>query len=139
MHSHRSFAEWLIPCTAILFLCFVTSSPAFPQGFQSADLSRFRNVGAVALSPDGHRIAYTVVLRDGPGRPSPQIWILDVATGISSRLAGEKERTSGPKWSPDGKSLAYFGGEGDQSGLWVARADGSGAAGGHRRLRRRPR
>jgi len=129
MHSYRSFARpWLLRFSVLLLFCFLWPKPAATQGLQSADLSRFRNVGSVALSPDGHRIAYTVVLRDRPGRPYSQIWILDVATGKSSRLAGEKERTSGPKWSPDGKSLAYFGGDDDESGLWVAQANGSGAS-----------
>ena len=128
MHSQQSFARRPLLRFAVLFFsCFLAPRPAPAQGLQSADLSRFRSVGAVALSPDGHRIAYTVVRRDRPGRPYSQIWILDVASGNSSRLAGENDRTSGPKWSPDGKSLAYFGGEDDESGLWVAHADGSAA------------
>jgi dipeptidyl aminopeptidase/acylaminoacyl peptidase len=100
--------------------------PAAAQGLQSADLSRFRSVGTVELSPDGQRIAYTVTMRDRPGRPYSQIWIMEVTTGKSTRLGGEKDRTAGPKWSPDGKWIAYFGGEGDQAGLHVAKPDGSG-------------
>ncbi len=128
MHSNCSIAKLAYPMFALLlFSCFLVLGPASAQGLQSADLSRLRNVGAVAFSPDGQRIAYTVVLRDRPGRPYSQIWLLDVATGKSARLGSEKDRASGPLWSPDGKLLAYFGGEEDQSGLWVAHSDGSSA------------
>ncbi|HMD32853.1 MAG TPA: S9 family peptidase [Candidatus Acidoferrales bacterium] len=108
-------------------LAAAAAPPARAQGLQSADISRFRSVGSAELSPDGHRIAYTVAMRDRPGRPYSQIWFFDLATGKSTRLDGEKESTGGPKWSPDGKWLAYFGGEGDDSGLHVVAADGSGA------------
>ena len=60
------------------------SSPA--QGLVSKDLYRFRAVGHVALSPDNHRIAYTVTMYDRPGRPYSQIWIMDLSTAAPVRL-----------------------------------------------------
>ena len=51
---------------------------------------------------------------------------MDLSTAASIRLGGEKEASSNPHWSPDGKWLSYSAGEGDKSGLWVAHADGSG-------------
>jgi len=112
---------------ASTFVWLVAAAPAPAQGLQASDLSRMRNVGAVEISPDGRRIAYTIVMRDRPGRPYSQIWLYDVPSGKSSRLGGEKESTGGPKWSPDSKRLAYFGGEDGQEGLRVAAADGTGA------------
>ena len=97
------------------------------QGLVSSDLYRFRAVGQVALSPDNHRVAYTVTMYDRPGRPYSQTWIMDLSTAAAIRLGGEKEASSNPRWSPDGKWLSYTAGEGDKSGLWVAHADGSGA------------
>ncbi|MGO8819363.1 MAG: prolyl oligopeptidase family serine peptidase [Terriglobia bacterium] len=97
------------------------------QGLVSSDLYRFRAVGQVALSPDGHRIAYTVTMYDRPGRPHSQVWMMDLSTAASTRLGGEKEASSNPIWSPDGKWLTYSAVGGDKSGLWVAHADGSGA------------
>src|ERR1700720_1737799 len=61
------------------------------QGLASNDLSRFRLVGAAVLSPDGHRIAYTVILFDRPGRSAPQLWIMDLATQKPIRIGGEKD------------------------------------------------
>jgi dipeptidyl aminopeptidase/acylaminoacyl peptidase len=95
------------------------------QGFASNDLSRLRSVGDVALSPDGHHLAYNVAMRDEPGRPYGQLWILDLTTQKSIRLGGDKDRGGGALWSPDGKWLAFFGRQGDKPGLMIARPDGS--------------
>ena len=97
------------------------------QGLQSGDLARFRSVGQLDVSPDGRKVAYSVTMRDGPGRPYTQLWILDVATQQSVHVGGTDASGGNPLWSPDGKTLAYSGGQGDQAGLWVAHPDGSGA------------
>src|SRR6266852_4364848 len=95
------------------------------QGLSSGDLSRLRSVGSVELSPDGRRIAYTVTMRDRPGRPYGQLWIMDVATQKSVRVGGEKDSGGGPLWSPDGKWFAFQGHQGEKGGLFVASPDGS--------------
>jgi dipeptidyl aminopeptidase/acylaminoacyl peptidase len=50
-----------------------------------------------------------------------------VATGTSTRLGSDKEGASGPRWSRDGRQIAYFGREDSGAGVFVSRADGSGA------------
>jgi dipeptidyl aminopeptidase/acylaminoacyl peptidase len=103
----------------------VAAPPSVAESLQSGDLSRFRSVDQVELSPDGRRIAYTVVLFDRSGRPYSQIWIRNLVTQESRRLGDETQATSGPTWSPDGKRLAYLSGEGEKLRLTVAQADGS--------------
>ena len=95
------------------------------QGLASSDLSRFRAVGDAVLSPDGHHVAYPVISYDRPGRPAPQLWVMDLATQKSIRIGGEKDVTANPRWSPDGKWLAFQGRVGDKHGLLLARPDGS--------------
>jgi len=111
------------------FFCFLglLTCGAFSnaQGLRSSDLSRLRSVGAVELSPDAQRIAYTIIMRDRPGRPYSQLWIMELATQKSLRIGGEKDATGSPRWSPDGKWLALHGSIGDKGGIFVARADGS--------------
>jgi dipeptidyl aminopeptidase/acylaminoacyl peptidase len=105
----------------------IGAAAAQTRGLQSSDLLRLRSVGEVKFSPDGSRVAYTVINNDGPGRPYSQLWIMTVADNKSNRLGGEKEQSSNPEWSPDGRSIAYEGRIGDKSGLIVANADGSNA------------
>src|SRR5215472_11682499 len=103
MHD-RSHA--LVGRSALLMglLCIAaTAMHAQSQGFVSADLSKFRNVGQVALSPDGRTVAYTVTMRNQPRRPYSQLWIMDLATQKATRVGDEKSRGSQPQWSPDGR------------------------------------
>jgi dipeptidyl aminopeptidase/acylaminoacyl peptidase len=112
-------------CFVFLIVLLIGAQASDAQGLSSGDLSRLRSVGSVELSPDGHRIAYSVTMRDRPGRPWGQLWIMDVDTKKSVRVGGEKDSGGGPLWSPDGKWIAFDGHQGEKGGLFVARPDGS--------------
>jgi dipeptidyl aminopeptidase/acylaminoacyl peptidase len=99
------------------------------NGFQPGDLYKFQSVGTVAFSPDGREIVYTIVYRDRPGRPYPQIRVMDVATRKSARLGGAEEATGDPMWSPDGQWIAYFGSADGHGELKIAHPDGTGTVG----------
>ena len=126
MHSRFRFVFLRVVSGFLSAVALLVSTPCgAAQGLASNDISHLRSVGSVELSPDGRRIAYTIVMRDRPGRPYGQLWMMDVGTQKSARVGGEKDAAGGPLWSPDGKSLAFEGSIADKSGLFVARADGS--------------
>jgi dipeptidyl aminopeptidase/acylaminoacyl peptidase len=73
------------------------------------------------ISRDGKRIAYT---RSGEGRSAHrfELWICDIDGGAHRRLTTEHAMVMQPKWSPDGRQLAFVGAveEGDaESRLWI--------------------
>src|ERR1700733_14146565 len=108
------------------FMLLVGLAPSvFPTGFQSADLLKLRAVGAVQISPDGSKIAYTVTRNDSPRRAFGQLWVMTIADGKSIPLSAGDDPSGNPEWSPDGKWIAYTGKLGDKSGLLIARPDGS--------------
>jgi dipeptidyl aminopeptidase/acylaminoacyl peptidase len=100
-------------------------APSTSKLLQPSDVYHLRSIGDVQLSPDGAHIAYTVVQNDRPGRPYSQIWIVDSASRQPARLGSPAGRASTARWSPDGKSIAYMGSEGEKSGLLIANADGT--------------
>ena len=79
-------------------LTFLYAAP-----FISKDHLKLRSVGAVEISSDGKRIAYTVDALDQPGRRYSQIWVLSIEDGKSTLLAGAAARSSETLWSPDGR------------------------------------
>jgi dipeptidyl aminopeptidase/acylaminoacyl peptidase len=116
----RSRITFYLPCVVLLA---AIATPACAQ-LLTSDLSRLRSIGAVALSPDNHYIAYTITMRDHPGRPYGQLWVMDLSTEKSVRLGGDKPASS-PLWSGDGKWIAFHGADGDKHGLLIAHPDGS--------------
>lgn len=109
------------------FLCVTPPLHAQQNRLQSSDLTRFRDVAQTAISPDGSNIAYTVLNYDKPGRPYPQLWLMDVATGRSARVGDANSANGNPIWSPDGKWIAYAGEAQGKHGLCIVGSDGSDA------------
>jgi dipeptidyl aminopeptidase/acylaminoacyl peptidase len=115
----------LIRCIAVSSFCAVLlTTTAHAQVLTSSDLSRLRSIGSVALSPDAHSIAYTITMRDRPGRPYGQLWVMEVNSGRIVRLGGDKP-AGNPLWSIDSKWIAFTGSDGDKQGLMIAHPDGS--------------
>ena len=75
-----------------------------------------------AISPEGKRVAVGVK----PSGPPENIWIYDVDRGTRVLLAPDENGAPyNPRWSSDGKLVAYRTTEGKTSALNVRAADGS--------------
>jgi dipeptidyl aminopeptidase/acylaminoacyl peptidase len=129
VHEMRQVLRFVLfrslAASLLLLIVLALSPRELAQGLATSDLPKLRSVGAVALSPDGRHLAYTVTMFDEPGRPYGQLWIMDLTTQKSIRIGSDKDRGGSPLWSPDGKSLAFTGKQGDKHGLMIAKADGS--------------
>jgi Tol biopolymer transport system component len=62
-------------------------------------------LGGLRISPDGGTVAFA---RMDPRTDRYDIWTIDLATGIPSRLTNEPTGVGDRVWSPDGRSVAYF-------------------------------
>lgn len=126
VRSH-GLSRWIAAQFAMIAaLAFLCSVPSFAQDrLQTSDLSRFREAGDTAISPDGANIAYTVLNFDKPGRPYLQLWVMNIATGRSARIGSANSIGSNPVWSRDSRWIAYQGEALGKSGLCIADADGS--------------
>ena len=77
-------------------------------------------VGDPQLSPDGKWVAYTVTdysLKDNRG--TARIWLADVASGQTRRLTAGPGSDRQPRWSPDGRTLAFVSTRESGAQLWV--------------------
>jgi dipeptidyl aminopeptidase/acylaminoacyl peptidase len=80
------------------------------------------------LSSDGRQVAFVRTTTDlTSGRRNADIWIVaaDGSSGPKPLIEGEKSETT-PKWSPDGKRLAFFSTRDGVPQIYVVNADGSG-------------
>ncbi|HEV8381910.1 MAG TPA: S9 family peptidase [Gemmatimonadales bacterium] len=98
----------------LLALTFPVSLFPFPVLAQKRaitfdDYIALKSVSDPQLSPDGKWVAYTVStpsLEDN--RNVSRVWVAEVATGKSRALTGGPGSDRQPRWSPDGKALAFI-------------------------------
>src|ERR1700734_1484756 len=65
-------------------------------------------IGALALSPDGQRVVYDVTRTNWKANAfEHDLWIVD-RSGKSFLLTSQMKTSSGAKWSPDGKWIAFL-------------------------------
>jgi hypothetical protein len=76
---------------------------------------------SLRLSPDGTRAATTRA--DGS---STDIWLVDLARGVSSRFTFDPAVDGGPVWSRDGSSIAFRSNRGGHFDLYQKTASGAG-------------
>jgi dipeptidyl aminopeptidase/acylaminoacyl peptidase len=84
------------------------------------DYLALKSVGDPQLSPDGKWVAYTVTetsLKDNRG--ATRIWLADVASGQAREVTGGPGSDRQPRWSPDGKSLAFVATRQNGPQLWL--------------------
>jgi dipeptidyl aminopeptidase/acylaminoacyl peptidase len=80
------------------------------------------------LSPDGRTVAYLRTTTDlKSGKRNADIWTVAADGGSSKELIGGDKSENTPRWSPDGRRLAFISNRDGASQVYVASADGSDA------------
>ena len=99
----------------------------------SDDYFSFKSIGDPALSPDGKQVVYTVTrVERAQNRRMTSIWLVPADAGAPPRqLTLNAVSSSAPRWSPDGKAIAFLSSRpapGDsasaRSQLYLLRTDG---------------
>jgi dipeptidyl aminopeptidase/acylaminoacyl peptidase len=105
----RYAARVLLLVLALASLAPLASGQTY-RPFTINDLLKVRRVSDPQLSPDGRLLAFTVTDIDkNANRGVSQIYLM-AASGGEPRILGSGLRSSTPRWSPDGKRIAYLSG-----------------------------
>ncbi|WP_207094616.1 S9 family peptidase [Novosphingobium sp. PY1] len=103
-----------------------SSAAAGPQrSFTPDDLFKLQGVTDPQISPDGSKIVYVRSSADiMTDKVEPSLWLVDVSTGEQRPLVAGPGAHMSPRWSPDGKRIAYVSSDGSSAPqlyvLWLA-------------------
>lgn len=96
----------------ILLICLTMAVMAFAQNKRPMtfdDLISMKRVGDAQISPDGTRIAYVVNAIDKKvNRGKRSIWIVPTQGGGARELITSEKNDDTPRWSRDGKYIAFM-------------------------------
>ena len=135
-----------ITYVAALLTATATAGAQNKRPMSFMDIMELKNVGGVAMSPDGSKIAYAVSGWEHPSarastdstKPDTakgdkhemrsHIWMVPAAGGTPRQLTFSERGENGPQWSPDGRSLAFLSSRGTgtdvKTQIWVLPMDG---------------
>jgi dipeptidyl aminopeptidase/acylaminoacyl peptidase len=104
----RSFVVGWVILFAVIKAVVAAPAAGPSHVFEGRDLFSLQWVEDPRIRPDGHAIAYVRMSYDiMSDRPRQAIWLMDIDTGTQTPVVSGPGSHFSPRWSPDGKRLAY--------------------------------
>src|SRR3954447_14686964 len=106
----------------VLFHILLPAQSSAKRSIAIDDVYRTAKVGDPQVSPDGKWVAYTVTTIDKDAdKRGTALWMVNWENTQDVQLTFGKQSSSSPKWSPDGKYLAFLASEGEKgkSQIWL--------------------
>jgi dipeptidyl aminopeptidase/acylaminoacyl peptidase len=83
-----------------------------------------RTLSDLELSPDGSRLAFVVTEPSKAEHRLRHIWLYDKPSHSVRQFTFSAKSETNPRWSPDGKQLAFLSNRDDQQQIYLLRSDG---------------
>ncbi len=114
--------RFLVSISVLLIALSSAVQAQQPSRFTIDDLLKVRRVSDPQVSPEGRLIAFAIGdVNFDANRVVTQIYTIPVSGGNPKQLTSGAGSATSPRWSPDGKKIAYVTG----SQIWVMDSDGS--------------
>src|SRR4051812_37229584 len=119
--NRSAFLAPVLLAAALALPASAVSAASAPRPLRVDDIFSLKTVSDPQLSPDGSAVAYTVRWLDAKEDTSDSdLYLLPFAGGEPLRLTASPKPESHPRFSPDGRYLAFLSGrDGKKSQVWL--------------------
>lgn len=83
-----------------------------------------KRVGDIHFSPDGERVAFVVSERFPNDKRNSDVWIYNLKTKTLRQYTTAAKNDNSPRWSPDGKTLAFLSNRDGDTQIYLLSLDG---------------
>ncbi len=113
------------PWTLVLVAPLMTSNIQAARPMTIDDLLAVKGVADPQLSPDGSMVVYVVSEIDrSTDKTNSSLWLVPASGGEPKRLTTTPGTNNHPRWSPEGKTIAFISSRGGSSQVWLMPIDG---------------
>ncbi|MBZ5725164.1 MAG: prolyl oligopeptidase family serine peptidase [Acidobacteriia bacterium] len=108
----------------LAFIVYTVGGLAARQPLTPEDLWNWRSASDPRISPGGQWVVYAEGWNDRPGDAAcANLWLVPAGGGSRRRITEGAWRDRSPRWSPDGRRLAWISERGATTAIRVARID----------------
>ena len=110
----------------VLLACVITCAVATARAdearhpFSVRDMVAMERLASPQPSPDGGRVVFTRRVYDAESNKNfTNLWIVPIDGGEPRRLTSARASDTAPRWSPDGRTIAFISDRGGSSQVWT--------------------
>ncbi len=121
-------ALFVLSTFATPFLGQDSPKASAPKLLTPEDSLNLRTISDVQFSPDGNRLAFVVTEPAKGERRARHIWLYEKQSGSLRQFTYSAKSDFWPRWSPDGKQLAFLSNRDEQQQVYAMHANGGEAS-----------